>query len=933
MLELRLLGQFSVRLDGEAVRIPSRPAQSLLAYLAMTAGITHRREMLAGLFWPQATEADARRYLRQALWRIRRAIEPDERGDQTYLLSNDIDIAFNAAADCWVDVTTLRGAESDARSTAELTDRASLYQGELLPGFYDDWIMAEREHLQATFDRMMHRLLDRLLGEERWHEAREWAEHWIAHSGAPEPAYRALMVAGSALDDHSAVALAFQRCVHALRRELDVEPSEETRELHNRLIETVGLAVLPASAPVAEVEPSARIRLPAQPTPLVGREQELISVARCLADPSCRLLTLTGPAGIGKTRLALQAAANQADAFEHGVFFVPVGPVSSPEFLPPTVANALGFTFYGSASPQEQLLDHLRDRELLLVLDGFEHLLGGVAFVAQILEDAPRVRLIVTSRERLNIRGEWLFEVTGLQVPQGEDTAAIEGCSAGRLFFQCARSHDLAFTLSAEDAPHLARLCRLTGGLPLAIELAAAWVRVLSCADVAGGIERNLDFLATSRRDVPPRHRSLLAAFEHSWNLLSEEEQRVFRCLAVFQGGFDREAAVQVAGASLPVLSTLVDKSLILRGSDGRFDLHALLRRYALAKLREADEAEAIRKRHYDWLLTLAEQAEPLLWGAGEVAWLDRLETEQGNLRAALAWSMQRGDPEARMRLTGALSWFWYVRAHFSEGRRWLDQALAERRGASPLTLARALNPASILAAQQGDYEQAGELSAQALALLRDLDAPRLQGWALTVLGLVALYREDYAAVASFYSEAQDVFQEDGYGVGVASCLLYRGIAASYQGHLAQATELVEASLPGLRQASDTVAIMRALCCLGMVALRQGDWRKADGRFKSSLALAWEKEARDEIAQCLEGLAGTAAASGALEKAANLFAAAKRLREEIGSPVPPGAGTDHEQQIADLRARLEDPDSFARAWAEGQDTPLSQIVEELLQSG
>jgi len=921
MLELRLLGQFSVRLDGAAVRIPSRPAQSLLAYLAMTTGITHRREMLAGLFWPQATEADARRYLRQALWRIRRAIEPDERSDQTYLLSDDINIAFNATADCWVDVTVLRRMESDAGSTAELIDGASLYQGELLPGFYDDWIMAERENLQATFDRVMHRLLDRLVGRERWYEAREWAEHWIAHSGAPEPAYRALMVAGSALDDHSAVALAFQRCVDALRRELDVEPSEETRELHARLVETAGLAR------------SVRVRLPAQPTPLVGREQELVSVARCLADPSCRLLTLTGPAGIGKTRLALQAAANQADAFEHGVFFVPVGPVASPEFLPPTVANALGFTFYGSASPHEQLLDHLRDRELLLVLDGFEHLLGGVAFVAQILEDAPRVRLIVTSRERLNIRGEWLFEVTGLQVPQGEDPTAIEGCSAGRLFLQCARSHHLGFTLSTEDAPHLAHLCRLTGGLPLAIELAAAWVRVLSCADVAGGIERNLDFLATSRRDVPPRHRSLLAAFEHSWNLLSEEEQRVFRCLGVFQGGFDREAAAQVAGASLPVLSMLVDKSLILRSSDGRFDLHELLRRYALAKLREADEAEAIRKRHYDWFLTLAEQAEPMLWGAGEAAWLDRLETEQGNLRAALAWSVQRGDPEARMRLTAALSWFWYVRSRFSEGRRWLDQALAERRDVSALTLSRALNPASILAAQQGDYEQAEKLSAEALALLRDLDAPWMQGWALTVLGLVALYREDYAAAASFYAEAQDVFQEDGYDVGVVSCLLYRGIAASYQGHLAQAAELVEASLPGLRQAGDTVAIMRALCCLGMVALRQGDWHKAGDRFKASLALAWEKGARDEIAQCLEGLGGTTAASGTPEKAAYLFSAAKRLREEIGSPLPPGAGADCERQIADLRARLEDPDSFVRAWAEGQDTPLRQIVEDLLQQG
>ena len=305
--------------------------------------------------------------------------------------------------------------------------------------------------------------------------------------------------------------------------------------------------------------------LPRPPTPLIGREPELATLNRLLCDPQCRLLTLAGPGGIGKTRLALELASTQRAQFPDGVFFVPLVSLSLPEFIAPAIRSALGLSSSSPLDPKEQLLNHLRQKSLLLVLDNLEHLLEGVGLLAELLEQAPGVKLLVTSRERLNMQGEWLFDLQGLPVPPLDQVDRAEEYSAVALFVQSARRAQVGFELSAEERPWVARICQLVEGMPLAIELAAAWVRLLSCREIAQEIERNLDFLSTSARDLPERHRSMRAVFDHSWQMLSAEEQRVLRALSVFRGGFLREAAEQVTGASLSLLSALVTRSLVHR--------------------------------------------------------------------------------------------------------------------------------------------------------------------------------------------------------------------------------------------------------------------------------------------------------------------------------------------------------------------------------
>ena len=341
--------------------------------------------------------------------------------------------------------------------------------------------------------------------------------------------------------------------------------------------------------------------LPPAPTPFVGREGELAEIEQLLSDPACRLLTLVGPGGIGKTRLALEAAHVMVDTatFPNGVYFASLQPLTSPEFIISTIADALSFQFYSGADPRQQLLDYLREKSLLLVLDNVEHLLEDISLVSEMLAAAPGVHILATSRERLNLREEWVLEVSGLNSPAVETEINLESYSAIELFVQQARRVSVGFALDNANQSAVVRICHLVGGMPLGIELAAAWVRALSCEQIADEIERSLDVLETPTRNIEPRHRTMRAALDQSWQLLSDVEQNVFKRLSVFRGGFTREAAEYVARATLRTLTGLVDKSMVRVNAGGRYDLQELLRQYAEEKLGEMPaEQEQTRDRH-----------------------------------------------------------------------------------------------------------------------------------------------------------------------------------------------------------------------------------------------------------------------------------------------------------------------------------------------
>jgi predicted ATPase/class 3 adenylate cyclase len=538
--------------------------------------------------------------------------------------------------------------------------------------------------------------------------------------------------------------------------------------------------------------------LPSPGTSFVGRESELDAINGLLEDPGCRLLTLVGPGGVGKTRLALEAAAGRIERYPHGVHFVPLVSVPSAEFLAPAVAEAIQFAVDGAHSgfsAQDQLLDYLSERSTLLVLDNFEHLVDGSRLLAELIERAPGVELLTTSRERLNLQSEWVFDVEGLGLAESNG-----GSAALRLFSERATQIEPGFTLSEEERAGALRICRAVGGMPLGIELAASWVAMLSCAEIADEIERNVDFLATSMQDVPERHRSLRAAFDHSWRLLSAEQRDAFARLSVFRGSFDREAAHAVARADLRVLSELVSKSLVRRPDFGRFELHELLRQYAAEQLHlsRAEEADA-RERHARHYAAMLLEREAALVGPESVVARDELRGELDNLRAAVEWTLAEGDEHVALPVLEAFYVFLWMQSWF-EGGETLER-LARTAGsdaddpdsASAVALAAAMDRVAI-GARLGYDPEAEKLAGRCLPVLRARNLERALARCLCTLGILAGYRDALPEAVAFLEEGTKIANAIGDGLTESGALMDLGFGRLLMDDLDAAREAFEAA-------------------------------------------------------------------------------------------------------------------------------------------
>ncbi|RLT36664.1 MAG: hypothetical protein DWI57_14515, partial [Chloroflexi bacterium] len=609
MLTIRLLGQFSLTLDNAPLPLPSRPAQSLLAWLVLHPGLAHRRERLAGLFWPDATEENAHNNLRHALWRLRRAIP------EPFVQSDKITIRWVAESDSRLDVADLTTAPTAATRADDLIPALQAYGGELLPGFYEDWVTLERERLTALFAERIAHLLELLLAERRWRETIDWAERWIAQGGAPEAAYQALMRAYASQGNSAAALAAYQRCVDALERELDVPPSAETVSLADAIRHsqfTIHNSPFPFFQ--SPTHPFTLSNIPAPTTPLIGRDGELAQLAALVTDPAQRLVTILGPGGMGKSQLALAAARAAQEHFPDGVFLVELTPLTSADGLARAIGDALGYPFQNDPRPpRQQLTDYLRRRRMLLLLDNFEHLLDGAELLIALLQSAPDLHLLVTSRERLRLHAETIFRLEGLDYPtDGKSDGENFPFAAALLFIQSAQRAHSTFALDEKSWPPLLRICRLVGGMPLGLILAASWTGDLTLGEIADELAANIAFLGQDLRDLDPRHRTIQAVFEQSWQRLTDGERQALAGLSIFQGGFNRSAAQAVTGASLPVLTRLVDRSLLWRVGEGRYDLHELVRQLARQKLANGGE-EAVRALHSRWFLGLVSYQEKRL--------------------------------------------------------------------------------------------------------------------------------------------------------------------------------------------------------------------------------------------------------------------------------------------------------------------------------
>ena len=581
--------------------------------------------------------------------------------------------------------------------------------------------------------------------------------------------------------------------------------------------ELAGVHITPqaTSAP----KPPPRDNLPVNLNPLVGRENELATLIRYLDDPRCRLLTLVGAGGFGKTRLAMELASACRDRYRDGICFVPLAPVSSSGAIVHAIAGALGYAFQGQTSPRRQLIDQVRDKRMLLVMDNVEHLLDGVDLFTELLAHSPGISLLATSRERLNLQSEWVCVVQGLPVPPSDKLDRAQEYASVQLFVQAAKRASAGYALQRKDERAVAKICQMVEGMPLGIELASAWIAVLSCDEIAREIETSLDFLTTSMRDVPERQRSLEAVFNHSWDLLSVQEREVLRRLAVFRGGFRRDAAENVADAKLTDLYGLVSKSLLRHHEDGRYDLHEVIRQYSLARLEETPEYGEARDRHSDYHLSMLRDRELALKGPAQRDAIRELKDEIENLREAWAWAVSRKRFALVGRALRSFGWFCNVGVLYSEGIAQIDPIVETLRDSvradeEQAVLGVALAQQGLLYFRRGKFGRAVSLFEESLGRLRPLEEPELLTDALVVYGVILHLLGNIPRAYSLLEEGLACARAVEDRSLEAYALYNLGYLASLQGRYDEGFAIMQDGLALWRQVGDPSATALGLIYL-----------------------------------------------------------------------------------------------------------------------
>ncbi len=585
------------------------------------------------------------------------------------------------------------------------------------------------------------------------------------------------------------------------------------------------------------------INLPVQTTPFVGRDEELAEISALLADPDCRLLTLIGPGGIGKTRLAIQAAAQISEDFADGVYFVALNPLTSPDYLTPTLAEAVGFSFSGQQDPLHQLLNYLSSKHMLLVMDNFEHLIEAASLITAILQAAPRIKILVTSRSVLDLQEEWIRPVQGLKFPEEGISQPIEAYSAVQLFVERARRVQAHFSPSREQEC-IARICQLVQGMPLALELAATWLKTLTCAEIAAQIQRSMNFLATTLRNIPERHRNMRAVFEQSWNLLGSPEREAFKRLAVFQGCFHHQAAQAVTGADLLTLQALVDQSLLRMSPDGRYEVHELLKQYAAERLSENPEDEELAcERHSDYYADYLSRQEKRFTGPDQLAVLDLIDAEIDNIRSAWRWAVEKGKGDAVRRFMGCLLMYNQIRTRIHEGADMFNQAVKRFEGQGGQLLGDLCLHAAWFEATWGSYDSAVHLYQKGLTLLKDGCPQGSSAMALAGISFLDNFHirlKNEAEVLTILRAYCEDCREAGERWGEAWLAYALGAFAFYDNRSEEALSWLRASLDNFKALGDRWSSTHVLHLLGIILIRAKSYPEAQRIFQESMAICQE---------------------------------------------------------------------------------------------
>ncbi|HRQ40251.1 MAG TPA: tetratricopeptide repeat protein [Chloroflexota bacterium] len=853
-LSITLLGGLTVKLHGRALTtFKSRKTEALLVYLACGVRPCSRDE-LAAFLWDDSDPAQAQANLRKTLSELRQYLDE-------FLLVDRQTIALNPT-DVWLDVAefeALTGPKADRSQSPVSFERAiELYKGDFLAGFFlrdsyafDEWAALARERLRLTAVTTLETLATHYLHHRHYARGILHATQLLAMDPLHEASHRLLMRLLARSGQRSAALAQYASCQQILEAELGVAPQRETTAVYQRIRH-------------APTQPS---HFPTHFTPFIGRQHELVQISQQLDQPGCRLLTLLGLGGVGKTRLALQAAADLTSDYEHGVYFLSLAG-TQPDFFITTVNSLLGVPAT-SQPARQQLLEFLLPKQCLLVLDNFEHLLAHTAVLHDILRAAAHVQLLVTSRERLNLPQETVLELPGLAWPNGDvrpDEALVY--DAVQLFVKQAQRVYPDFNLSQENVAGVIHICRLVEGLPLGIELAAAASHAFSPTQIAAQIQQNLDFLSSRARDLPPRHRSIRAMFHHSWQMLSPGEQQVFSQLSVCRNGFDAAAARAITAEGTAVLHALLGKSLLRQPTADRYDMHELARQFAAESLQQAGLETETRQRHGAHFCAYVRAQEVALNGVDVRHGLAQLAAELENIHAAWEWAVTQGEAELLATAVTGLSLYYLYQGPFAVGVLLMQQAidalaeqvapiarlklhlalssLQNRLGSYDDALAAAHNalshataqtdPADLVAVHlqiglahwhKSEHQTAHDHLVDTLALAQRYSLTQLEAEIHTSLGLVHYYLGDFAAAAACYDAALPLHRQSGNRPGEGRTLHNIAIIHHHQDDIAQAIAHYQQGLTISQEVQDQQRIASGYLAVGNLYLMQGEYDQA----------------------------------------------------------------------------------------------------------
>lgn len=900
-LKLKFLGQVDICLDGMPLTaIKSQKGVALLCYLTVT-GVKHSRSALSGLLWADQTEKKARTNLRKTLSRIKPHIG-------SFLNITNRTIAFNQGAPHWLDVTEFEKGAASKSNIQLLRSVATLYKGDFLSGFdlpetlFGEWTQVQRVRLREMALQVFQTLIKHSIDFKEYDSGISYAKNLLEIEPWHEVAHRSLMCMLALSGQRSSALKQFEECRRILQEELKVEPSSSTKTVFEKIQrEEFESALVPDdSDELVSIKPkfSTNISrkpletLPQMSISLIGRQREIERLEGYLNTPDIHLVTITGLGGIGKTQLALKMAhqLTKSDMFRNGVFFVSLSSVTSRSLLLSAIAEQLNLSLAGSQQTEEILINFLRDKACLVVLDNFEQLLPEIEFIARLLQVVPRSKLLVTSRERLKLREEWVLDLEGLEYPESIQDANIADYAAVTLFSNCARQMRFNFSLD-DEIQGVVRICKLTEGMPLALEQAASLMHVCQATDIADQIEKHLKVLSTTLRSFPKRHQSMYAVFNEIWCWLSEEEKNVLCRLSVFRGDFTLEAAKQVACASLSTLATLIDKSLLHmithRRGNTRYELHDLVRQYAYERLLEMgqEELKRVRNLHLEFFLGISESAEQFWDTEQEDMWLNRLEAERENLHVAYNWAIDQVKTEYSLRLSAALFTFWVYNSPAAEALHLLEASISmpwdKHSSTVMLARAKALNVAGFAAVPVSNFRSAKKYFKDGAKLYKTLGNQRGLAWSLRGCGFVCLIQGKLEEAQVFVEESQNICQEIQDKWGSAWSTYDLGNIALACAELESAETLLESAQLQFHQLGIQFGSYRVLISLGHLRRKKEQWAESIILYRDALKIQDETHYIQFVAQILEGIGHIAIAENRLGSAVKIFGVAQARRDSI----------------------------------------------------